>query len=93
MLNITKHRPARTSSLSTAGVALIAALTFGSAPVRGAEVNPRDFQAFGYDIQLQGQFPGEVAGEWRKPNGAEILGGFYGADDRIDTHTGEVRHR
>jgi hypothetical protein len=90
MTQILAHQSASArKSLSLAGLALAAALALQPAPTRAAEVNPRDFQAFGYDIRLQDQFPGE----WRKPNGAEILGGFYGPDDQVNTRTGETRHR
>ncbi len=76
-------------ALSLAGFALVAGLTLQPAPVQAGAVNHRNFQAHGYDFQIDSQSPGE----WRKPTGAEILGGFYGADDRIDTRTGEVRYR
>jgi hypothetical protein len=74
---------------SLAAIALVAGLALQPASVQAAAVNARDFQAFGYDIQLQGN----ERAEWRKPNGAEILGGFYGADDEVNARTGEVRHR
>ncbi|WP_296706151.1 hypothetical protein [Rhodoblastus sp.] len=77
------------NSFSLAAIALVAGLALQSAPVQAAAVNARDFQAFGYDIHLQG----DERAEWRKPNGAEILGGFYGADDQVNARTGEVRHR
>jgi hypothetical protein len=77
------------TSFSLAAAALVAGLALQPAPVQAAAVNARDFQAFGYNIQLQGN----ERAEWRKPNGAEILGGFYGADDQVNARTGEVRHR
>jgi hypothetical protein len=77
------------NSFSLAAIVLVAGLALQSAPVQAAAVNARDFQAFGYDIHLQG----DEHAEWRKPNGAEILGGFYGADDQVNARTGEVRHR
>jgi hypothetical protein len=77
------------TSFSLAAAALVAGLALQPASVRAAAANARDFQAFGYDIQLQGN----ERAEWRKPNGAEILGGFYGADDEVNARTGEVRHR
>lgn len=77
------------TSFSLAAAALVAGLALQPASVQAAAVNARDFQAFGYDIQLQGN----ERAEWRKPNGAEILGGFYGADDQVNARTGEVRHR
>jgi hypothetical protein len=84
----TKTTTTRTS-FSLAAITLVAGLTLQAAPVQAAAVNARDFQAFGYDIQLQGN----ERAEWRKPTGAEILGGFYGADDQVNARTGEVRHR
>jgi hypothetical protein len=77
------------NSFSLAAIALVAGLALQSAPVQAAAVNARDFQAFGYTFELQG----EDHAEWRKPNGAEILGGFYGADDQVNARTGEIRHR
>jgi hypothetical protein len=77
------------ASFSLAAAALVAGLAVQPAPVQAAAVNARDFQAFGYNIQLQGN----ERAEWRNPNGAEILGGFYGADDEVNARTGEVRHR
>jgi hypothetical protein len=90
MLNIiTANSASKIRSRSLAAMALVAGLAMQSAPVQAATVNARDFQAFGYDFQLQG----DERAEWRKPNGAEILGGFYGADDQVNTRTGEVRRR
>jgi hypothetical protein len=90
MLNInTENKSSGIRSRSLAGIALVAGLALHSASVQAAAVSARDFQAFGYDIQLQGN----ERAEWRKPNGAEILGGFYGADDEVNARTGEVRHR
>jgi hypothetical protein len=86
---ITENKSSRIRSRSLAAIALVAGLAMQSAPVQAAAVNARDFQAFGYDIQLHG----DEHAEWRKPSGAEILGGFYGADDQVNTRTGEVRHR
>lgn len=77
------------TSFPLASAALVAGLALQPASVQAAAVNARDFQAFGYDIQLQGN----ERAEWRKPNGAEILGGFYGADDEVNARTGEIRHR
>jgi hypothetical protein len=77
------------TSFSLAAAALVAGLALQPAPVQAAAVNARDFQAFGDNIQLQGN----ERAEWRKANGAEILGGFYGADDQVNARTGEVRHR
>lgn len=76
-------------SFLLAGLTLVAGLTFLPALASAAQVNPRDFQAYGYDIRIQGD---EHAG-WRKANGAEILGGFAGPDDQVNSRTGEVRHR
>ncbi|WP_296706150.1 hypothetical protein [Rhodoblastus sp.] len=88
MLNaIIENKSSRIRSL--AAIALVAGLALQSAPVQAAAVNARDFQAFGYDIRLQS----DEHAEWRKPNGAEIIGGFYGADDQVNTRTGEIRHR
>jgi hypothetical protein len=90
MLNIINEKSSsKIRSRSLAAVALVAGLALHSAPVQAAAVNARDFQAFGYDFQLQG----DERAEWRKPNGAEILGGFYGADDEVNARTGEIRHR
>jgi hypothetical protein len=86
---ITENKSSRISSRSLAVIALVAGLALHSAPVQAAAVSARDFQAFGYDIHLRG----DERVEWRKPNGAEILGGFYGADDQVNARTGEVRHR
>jgi hypothetical protein len=77
------------TSFSLAAIALGAALSLQAAPVQAAAVNARDFQAFGYNVHLQG----DERADWRKPNGAEILGGFYGVDDQVNGRTGEVRHR
>jgi hypothetical protein len=90
MLNvITENSFSKIRSRSLAAIALVAGLALQAAPVQAAAVNARDFQAFGYDIQIQG----DERAEWRKPNGAEILGGFYGADDQVNTRTGEIRRR
>jgi hypothetical protein len=72
------------ASVALAGFALIA----GLASAQAREVNPRDFQAFGYDVRIGGD-----QSQWRKPTGAEILGGFYGPDDEVNDRTGETRHR
>jgi hypothetical protein len=90
MLNaITENKSSGIRFRSLAAIALVAGLALHSAPAQAAAVNARDFQAFGYDFQLQG----DERAEWRKPNGAEILGGFYGADDQVNTRTGEIRRR
>jgi hypothetical protein len=90
MLNIiTANSSSKIRSHSLAAAALVAALALHSAPGQAAAINARDFQAFGYDIQLQG----DERADWRKPNGGEILGGFYGADDQVNARTGEIRRR
>jgi hypothetical protein len=78
---------------STAAIALVAALAFSPASVQAGQannqqVNPRDFQAFGYTLH-----EGEGRDLWRKANGGEILGSFYGADDEVNDRTGEIRRR
>ena len=76
---------------SLAGVAVVAALALapGQAAQANSQVDPREFQAFGYSIELAG----EGRDVWRKPNGGEILGGFYGPDDEVNERTGEIRRR
>ena len=88
MSYITSKRSVRRSSAAVGAFALIAGLALQAAPAVAGQVSPRDFQAFGYDIRTQ-----QEGSEWRKPNGAEILGGFAGADDEINSRTGEVRRR
>jgi hypothetical protein len=86
MSNTTRSTLAKT--LSLAGFALAAGLASQPALAFSSHVSPRAFQAYGHNIQLDPQ------SEWRKANGAEILGGFAGADDEVNARTGEVRsHR
>jgi hypothetical protein len=83
------NRSATHKLFSLAGFALVAGLTLQPTLAAAGKVNPRDFQAYGYEFQIQG----DDHGQWRKANGAEILGGFAGPDDQVNTSTGEVRHR
>jgi hypothetical protein len=90
MLNfLTANLPSKGKVLSRLAGALLAGLAQQPATAHSSEVNPRDFQAFGYRIHV----PGESRDVWRKPNGGEILGGFYGADDEVNDRTGEIRRR
>lgn len=82
-------RSSHRTFFSLAGFTLAAGLAFPPALASAAQVNPRDFQAYGYDIQIQDT----SHGEWRNANGAEILGGFAGPGDQVNARTGEVRHR
>ncbi len=82
-----RHHALIRNAAIAAGFVLVSAVSAVSA--QAGQVNPRSFQAFGYDVQI-GQ---EDHAHWRKADGAEIIGGFAGADDEVNADTGEVRHR
>ena len=82
------HRSATLKAVSALAVALTVRLAANSASARARHVDPREFQAQGYQfVDQQGH------GAWRHSNGGEILGGFAGPDDLVNVYTGEVRSR
>jgi len=70
-------------------LALVAGLASQPALALSPSVSHRDFQAYGFDFQLNS----DDQSEWRKANGAEIIAGFAGPGDEVNTRTGQLRRR